>query len=707
MISKYTAIRLTVFILSMLFSFTVLAEPVPTSGELQVNADAIENHTEADVAIAGDGSFIVTWQSTDDNVYFRRFDASGAPLSGDILVNQTLTSEHFDPSIGMDGSGNSVISWTTRSGTNLDIYARRYNNVGTPLGNEFLVNTTTAQAQGSSEIAVADNGRFVITWSGLGTGLDNADIMAQIYDASGNPVGSEFLVNSSGTTFRGRQTAPQIAIANSGEFFICWNSQNQDGALFGAYARRFASDGTPNSAEFLVNDETDGNEGCYDVAMDSSGNAILMYFRRPPSASNHILYAKRYDNAGNQVGSRFQITNDAPSNAQVELSDDGSFFVGWVSSANGLDVEGQAFTATNTADGNAFTLSQNTNQTQAHIRLAMNASGQIVSTWTSSHIRSGSPDVYTRTILLDAPEVTFETASANDVEGNTVNVNVNLTIGATVPYSSVTIPLIYSGTADGTDYTNAPARVTFTGLSANATFTETISIDLVDDGIAESAETIIIDLNPALPTVLGTISQHTINIDGQSANVVTTNPNDNNDVIVQTNGTSNDADVQIGSLEIFDPAISKIGFLTPGQTGIIGEQLEWIVTVSNTGNVVGNNVTITDTLIDALKIDRVDAPNATVNINGQTVSVTYATLEIGQTVQFSIFTTVLKGTTQTNTACVTADNQAVSECISTIAVSQLPATGETPFWRHLLVLSGASVLALMFLPIVKSLRRNT
>lgn len=145
---------------------------------------------------------------------------------------------------------------------------------------------------------------------------------------------------------------------------------------------------------------------------------------------------------------------------------------------------------------------------------------------------------------------------------------------------------------------------------------------------------------------------------------------------------------QQANISLFDPAISKIGFLLPGQVGVTGEELEWIVTVSNTGAVVGNNVIITDTLIDALQIDSVDAPGASVNISGQTVSVTYATLNVGETVQFSIFTTVLNGVEVSNTACVTADNQAGEECATGLAVGELPQTGESPFWyKSLLIVS--------------------
>ncbi len=148
------------------------------------------------------------------------------------------------------------------------------------------------------------------------------------------------------------------------------------------------------------------------------------------------------------------------------------------------------------------------------------------------------------------------------------------------------------------------------------------------------------------------------------------------------------------NIGVFDPAISKIGFLVPGQVGVTGEQLEWVITVSNTGNATGNNIVVTDTLRDELQIDSVQLPVGTSSINGQTVTVNIPTIAPGQAIQFSIFTTVLVGAQVDNTACLTADNFDGEECVSARAIRSLPATGETPWWR-MWVLMGALASVLL------------
>jgi uncharacterized repeat protein (TIGR01451 family) len=154
-----------------------------------------------------------------------------------------------------------------------------------------------------------------------------------------------------------------------------------------------------------------------------------------------------------------------------------------------------------------------------------------------------------------------------------------------------------------------------------------------------------------------------------------------------------DGEITFADISIFDPAISKIGVLQPGQVGLVGEKLEWIITVTNNGNAVGNNIVIVDNIIPALQIDGVSGNVSSIStINGQTVTVTLPTLDPGQSVTYSIFTTVLvSDITVNNTACLSSDSGG-DVCTTTQAntglasVTQLPSTGETPNWRNLLML---------------------
>jgi|GEM_PF-3993133 len=137
----------------------------------------------------------------------------------------------------------------------------------------------------------------------------------------------------------------------------------------------------------------------------------------------------------------------------------------------------------------------------------------------------------------------------------------------------------------------------------------------------------------------------------------------------------------------FDPSLSKIGFIQQGQSGLVGDQIEWVVTLQNVSSVTGFNVVVRDTLIPELRIDSINAPGGSVSINGNSFSITYLGLTPGQVVQISILTTIISPIDGQilNTACVNADNQGAEECATGSVIATLPNTGETPFWRNWLL----------------------
>ena len=64
----------------------------------------------------------------------------------------------------------------------------------------------------------------------------------QRFDAQGERSGGEFQANS---TSQDRQTYPTVAVAPGGNFLVLWSSFEQDGDLFGVFARRFGEGGEP------------------------------------------------------------------------------------------------------------------------------------------------------------------------------------------------------------------------------------------------------------------------------------------------------------------------------------------------------------------------------------------------------------------------------------------------------------------------------
>src|SRR4051812_36638528 len=94
------------------------------------------------------------------------------------------------------------------------------------LGDEFLINTTTANAQSDRRITALADGRFMAAWTDQSaTGDDDWGwaVRGQIFNADGSKSGAEFVVN---TITIGDQFDPTIAALADGRFVATWTDQS-------------------------------------------------------------------------------------------------------------------------------------------------------------------------------------------------------------------------------------------------------------------------------------------------------------------------------------------------------------------------------------------------------------------------------------------------------------------------------------------------
>jgi uncharacterized repeat protein (TIGR01451 family) len=133
---------------------------------------------------------------------------------------------------------------------------------------------------------------------------------------------------------------------------------------------------------------------------------------------------------------------------------------------------------------------------------------------------------------------------------------------------------------------------------------------------------------------------------------------------------------------------------------IPGEAVTWLITVTNPDSIPATNVVAQDTLPPELQILSASTTAGTASVSGQTVTLTLASLAPGQSVTVTIHTKVRENTPVpfviTNVASLTnAENMTPRTAQATVvSASQLPTTGETPWWRApLLALLGGLVVS--------------
>jgi hypothetical protein len=253
---------------------------VAQGGEFRVNTTTANNQGIPGVAMsASTGDFVVTWTSSGQDgggfgVYGQRYSASGMAQGGEFLVNTTTAGDQSYSVVAMSSNGSFVIAWESSQSGNNDVFFRRYDASGTAQGSEVRANTTTTSDQWNAAVGIDGSGNFVVVWEDTsGSDGSGSGIYAQRYNASGVAQGAQFRVN---TTTANDQAIPAVAMNASGDFVVAWNSDGQDGTGWGSYAQHFRADGTPAGAEIRVNTTTANNQDLTSVAL-SGTHAVVAW----------------------------------------------------------------------------------------------------------------------------------------------------------------------------------------------------------------------------------------------------------------------------------------------------------------------------------------------------------------------------------------------------------------------------------------------
>jgi len=293
------------------------------------------------------------------------------PLSSEFLVNSSTLHNQFEPTVTGLAGGGFVVAWSDASQTdgdpsNYNVKAQIYAPDGSPVGGEFLVNTTTTNGQFEAAVTGLDGGGFVITWTdgSLANGYANSnDIRAQIYAADGSPVGSEFQVNSTINNF---QEFPTITGLAGGGFVVAWNDgslQNGDSSGTGVKAQVFAADGTRVGTEFQVNSTTLNFQDFPTITGLAGGGFAIAWSDASGTggdSSGSSIKAQIYASDGSPVGGEF-LVNSVTASDQISPTiaavDGGGFVISWQTwneTSTHIDIKAQMFASDGSPVGGEF-----------------------------------------------------------------------------------------------------------------------------------------------------------------------------------------------------------------------------------------------------------------------------------------------------------------------------------------------------------------
>lgn len=222
---------------------------------------------------------------SDDNVKARLFGPDGGPASDEFLVNTHTKNYQGAPSVASLVRGGFVVAWNDFSGTLGDcsegsIKAKVFGQTGETIRDEFLVNTRKQKNQSLPVVSALEDGGFVVAWtdwSGTLGDSSSTSIKARLFDEVAMPLGDEFRVN---TETANCQLRPALAPLKDGGFVVVWtdhSGRGGDSSGSGIKGKVFGPRGTIVQDEFLVNTETEGDQNAAAVAGLVDGSFVVSW----------------------------------------------------------------------------------------------------------------------------------------------------------------------------------------------------------------------------------------------------------------------------------------------------------------------------------------------------------------------------------------------------------------------------------------------
>ncbi|WP_148219482.1 beta strand repeat-containing protein [Azospirillum sp. B510] len=374
------------------------ANAVRVGGEFRLTDTTAGNQYQQAMAVRDDGSIVTAWASPDGSSQGiqSRIIAPVLPgilPSGERWVNTTTANDQSVPNIASFHDGSSVIVWMSmgQDGSGAGVYGRRLDASGNPVGGEFRINTTTAGDQAMPTVLANSDGSFVVYWQ---TGTNpNVDIVGQRYDAAGNASGSEFTVNS---TIAGSQIWPTVSPLAGGGHLVSWFTMNADGTVQSINARRFDAAGAAVGQDFLVGTVGGGVGVNWSPTITGLADGGFVALWKKPDGSGTGIFGQRFDATGAMQGSVFQVNATTAYDQQLPSAvalPDGGFVVTWTSAnqdGGGNGIFGQRYNAAGGKVGGEFLVNTATAANQHDSRMASLPDGGFLVMYTAGDNQDGS-----------------------------------------------------------------------------------------------------------------------------------------------------------------------------------------------------------------------------------------------------------------------------------------------------------------------------
>ncbi len=136
--------------------------------DFRVNTSTAGDQSDAEAAIDAAGNFVAAWRGIDgsgDGVLAQRFDASADKLGSEFQVNTYTTGTQYGPDVAVLGNGDFIVTWWGEGPQDYSLSAQRFHGDGSRRGGVFDPDPLFPADVSPASVAIDAAGRFVVAWT--------------------------------------------------------------------------------------------------------------------------------------------------------------------------------------------------------------------------------------------------------------------------------------------------------------------------------------------------------------------------------------------------------------------------------------------------------------------------------------------------------------------------------------------------------------
>lgn len=244
-------------------------------GEFHANSFTNNEQRLVSTAALTDGGFVVTWRSmfqdtVSGGIYGQVYNADGTERLNEFRLNTTVFGDQTDVSTAGLDNGGFVAVWSSfgQDDAGYGIYGQLFDANGAKVGNEFGLSQGTGTNQGFPSVTVLSDGSFIVTWHTSYQNSSSDDIIARKFNEDGTPDGNEFLLVDP-VHSNDKQFVPVIEARDDGGYVVVWTALDSDS--FGIYGKIVEGTGSGGG----TGSGNGGGGDVNDVILEALGNEVI------------------------------------------------------------------------------------------------------------------------------------------------------------------------------------------------------------------------------------------------------------------------------------------------------------------------------------------------------------------------------------------------------------------------------------------------